>query len=216
MATPSKRRNKTCLKLLDAASEIFARKGFRDTTVAEICEAAGANIAAVHYHFGDKETLYEEVWRYAFSISEEAYPIDGGVPDDASVEELLFGYASAVLNRIFSEGPEGRAARLFCQEMAAPTLALERILNEAILPQHQQVEKIVIKVLGSDIPDPLLQLGKHSIAGLCAFFNFSAPLREIVMKRKTLTPFEIEFIAHYVARFSYGGLMAVKDGMGLI
>ena len=212
MAAPSKRKNKTCRLLLDAASEIFSRKGFRDTTVAEICEAAGANTAAVHYHFGDKESLYDEVWRYAFSISEEAYPIDGGISDDASVEELLYGYASAVLHRIFSEGPEGRAARLFSQEMAAPTLALERILNEAVLPQHQQIEKIVTKALGTDIPDHLLQLAKHSIAGLCAFFNFSAPLREAVIKRKTLTEFEIQYVAGHIARFSYGGLMAMKEG----
>ena len=50
-------------RLLKAASEIFAEKGFRDATVAEICEAAEANIAAVNYHFGSKQRLYIEMFR---------------------------------------------------------------------------------------------------------------------------------------------------------
>jgi len=39
-------------RLLDVASQLFARNGFRSTTVAEICTQAQANIASVNYHFG--------------------------------------------------------------------------------------------------------------------------------------------------------------------
>jgi AcrR family transcriptional regulator len=45
-------------RLLDAARAIFADKGFRDATTAEICRRAKATIAAVNYHFGGKERLY--------------------------------------------------------------------------------------------------------------------------------------------------------------
>jgi AcrR family transcriptional regulator len=60
---------RTSKKLLAAASEVFAQKGYRDATISEICERAGANVAAVNYHFGDKETLYKEAWRHSFSAS---------------------------------------------------------------------------------------------------------------------------------------------------
>ncbi|MEN8255821.1 MAG: CerR family C-terminal domain-containing protein, partial [Verrucomicrobiota bacterium] len=117
-------------RLLKAACEVFAEKGFRDATVAEICEVANANIAAVNYYFGDKEKLYDEVWRHAFSIAAEAYPIDGSLPENPFLESYLHSFAQALLHRIFSEGESGLFAKLLYREMASPTLALERIATE--------------------------------------------------------------------------------------
>ena len=48
----------TKTRLLEAAGEEFAEKGFEVARVRSICERAGANLAAVNYHFGDKEQLY--------------------------------------------------------------------------------------------------------------------------------------------------------------
>ena len=50
----------TKARLLEAAGEEFAEKGFELARVRAICERAGANLAAVNYHFGDKEQLYVE------------------------------------------------------------------------------------------------------------------------------------------------------------
>src|SRR4030042_1476603 len=94
---------KTPKSLLAAASEVFAEKGYRDATIAKICKRAGANIAAVNYHFGDKETLYKEAWRHSFSESLKAYAPDGGVSADAEPEQRLRGYIVAFLRRIADE-----------------------------------------------------------------------------------------------------------------
>ena len=52
-------------RLLQAAAEIFAEKGFGGTTVREICLRAPANLALINYYFGDKLELYKEVLQKA-------------------------------------------------------------------------------------------------------------------------------------------------------
>lgn len=48
-------------RLLDAAEELFADRGFGPTSVRQITQRAGANVAAVHYHYGGKEPLLRAV-----------------------------------------------------------------------------------------------------------------------------------------------------------
>ncbi|MEL7062020.1 MAG: TetR family transcriptional regulator, partial [Acidobacteriota bacterium] len=48
-------------RLLAAGAKVFAELGFDDATVRQICAVAGANPAAVNYHFGDKQRFYAEV-----------------------------------------------------------------------------------------------------------------------------------------------------------
>ena len=60
MKKVNKQRTATRAQLLEAACQVFAEKGYRKATIAEICKRGGANIAAVNYYFGNKETLYAE------------------------------------------------------------------------------------------------------------------------------------------------------------
>lgn len=200
-------------RLLKAACEIFAEKGFRDATVAEICEAAEANIAAVNYHFGDKENLYDEVWRRAFTLAIETYPLDGSLPETPSAEDYLHSYASAILHRIFSEDENGLFAKLLYHEMASPTLALQKIATDCLSPQSQYMGRVVEQVLGPDFDERDLFLCRHSIIGQCAFYNFSRPLRELMIGKVTRSEKEIDRIAHHIACFSLGGLNATKQSV---
>src|SRR5271168_3629349 len=84
--------DETRRQLLEAAGEVFAEVGFRDATVREICQRAGANVAAINYHFGDKENLYEEVLRYAQGKALEKYPLLLGVAETAPPEERLHAF----------------------------------------------------------------------------------------------------------------------------
>ena len=77
--------NGTKERLLKSAGEVFAKKGYSDATIAEICSLAGTNIASVNYHFKNKKALYVEAWRQAFSQSLQMFPPDGGVSPDAPI-----------------------------------------------------------------------------------------------------------------------------------
>ncbi|MBV8229807.1 MAG: TetR family transcriptional regulator, partial [Planctomycetaceae bacterium] len=50
----------TKARLLEAAGEEFAAKGYEKASIRKICDRVNANCAAVNYHFGSKEQLYVE------------------------------------------------------------------------------------------------------------------------------------------------------------
>jgi len=49
-------------RVLDAASEIFARKGFTDTTMADLVEASGVSVGSIYHHFGGKSEVFMAIW----------------------------------------------------------------------------------------------------------------------------------------------------------
>jgi AcrR family transcriptional regulator len=48
-------------RLLDAAEHLFAQHGFEGTSIRAVTTEAGANLAAVGYHFGSKVALFKAV-----------------------------------------------------------------------------------------------------------------------------------------------------------
>lgn len=73
-------------KILDAADKLFAENGFDGTSIREIAKAAEVNIAAINYHFKNKQTLYWEVSLKSQYWLEEN--IERLAQQSSSVEEL--------------------------------------------------------------------------------------------------------------------------------
>lgn len=59
-------------RIIDAAEQLFAEKGFNNTTMRAITGMANVNLAAVNYHFGSKEFLLQEVFeRHILPLNKE-------------------------------------------------------------------------------------------------------------------------------------------------
>src|SRR5438309_10636986 len=102
MTPPSARSRDTRQRLLEAAGEVFAERGFRDATIQEICRRAAANIAAVHYHFADKKRLYRAVIQYAEGCAGASTPAD--VAPDRPAEKRLRGPIVSFLACLLAAG----------------------------------------------------------------------------------------------------------------
>lgn len=134
--------------LIEAGAGIFAERGFKAASVREICARAGANVAAVNYHFGDKEGLYTEVLKYALRCAREKYPPDLGLKPGATWEERLKAFIHSFLLRIFDEGPQACHGKLLSREMIEPTKALDALVEEEMRPMAGQLEGIIKGLLG--------------------------------------------------------------------
>jgi AcrR family transcriptional regulator len=141
-------------RLLDAAAELFATKGYRNVAVRDICEAAVANVAAVNYHFGGKDKLHIAAIDHARTRALQEDPTPAGPkPDGPLTPELkLRRHLRAMLGRAFATGPAGWYMQIVLREMVDPTPALRCALDDHLGPHQRRLEAIVGQVLGQD-PD---------------------------------------------------------------
>jgi TetR/AcrR family transcriptional regulator, regulator of cefoperazone and chloramphenicol sensitivity len=210
MKTPRECTKKTCKNLLAAAVDVFAEKGYRDATIAEICGRARANIAAVNYHFRDKETLYREAWRFAFSESIKAHPADAGMSDASPPEERLRGQIIALLHRINDKN--NKEFLIVLKEFANPTGLLNEIMKEMLLPLQKRMQDTIRELLGRQAPDMQIQFCEISIISQC--------INPVIIRRnrkEMLGPSEItdiEKYADHVVQFSLAGIHKVQAESG--
>jgi AcrR family transcriptional regulator len=191
--------------LLRAASELFVERGFRDATIAQISQRAETNVAAVNYHFGDKEALYREAWRSSLRESIKAYPPDGGVSLSAIPEERLAGQVSAFLRRVNDE--HNREVRISLQEMANPTGLLDEVIQEEIQPLLQRLTELVHEIIGQDRSEREVLFCVLSIWGLCVIPTFLNMVK--ISGNESLRIDDIEAYARHVIAFSLAGMRAI-------
>src|ERR1700720_1237146 len=112
-------------RLLEAAEEVFADKGFKAASVRDICRRADANIAAVNYYFGDKERLYIEAVKYAHRGCTDGAPFPEWGPHTPPSEKLR-EFIHVMVSRMLS--PQSAASlQLMMREMAHPTAACAEV-----------------------------------------------------------------------------------------
>ena len=123
--------------IIECAGKIFARDGYYKATSKEICEAAGVNQAAVNYHFGSRDGLYESVLAEAHRhiIDLEALRALSDKPYSAR-EKIL-----AVLDRLMENigNTEDWYIRVWIREILTPSPSIDRILEETALPKFNVV-----------------------------------------------------------------------------
>ncbi len=209
MPVLNKKPGKTRMRLLITASRIFAEKGFQETTIAEICEHAKTNIASVNYHFGDKENLYLESWRYAFNNELTTYPPDGGVAADASAEQRLAGRIRSLIARIADD--QSHSFAIINKEMAQPTRLLPEILEKEIEPQRRLMQVLIRECLGPGASDEQMLFCHASIIGQCFHLLKMKHLQtcgQIPIKLPDMT--DAAAFAEHVVQFSLAGIQAVR------
>ena len=198
-------------RLLEAAGEVFAEYGYRGATVRQICEKANANLAAVNYYFGDKDRLYLAALRYLHTAATDIYPPNFGLKAGAGPEEKLHAFIRSLLHRLLGEGRPNWHMKLAARELIDPTPALDVIVDEAIRPLSQQLESIIVDLLGSDSNDELVRLCMLSVVSQCGFYHHSRAVISRLYPAQKFGAGEIERIARHVTRFSLSAMKSLAS-----
>lgn len=142
----------TWKSILEAATALFAEKGYEQTTTHQIASRAGVSVGALYRYFSDKQAILKELY------SQEVTGLRTRLLEEFSLADLmgqdvrqLVRKTMALAFRINSERP-GLRRVLGEQSRRIPELAELRRNQESEV--HRAVLQIISSVPGIHLPDP--------------------------------------------------------------
>jgi AcrR family transcriptional regulator len=190
-------------RLLEAAGEIFAERGFEGATVRRIIERAGVNIAGVNYYFRDKERLYIEAVKHA-ACGPPGAPPDwpAGTPPAVKLRDFI----RQMVRNLFDPNRPAWHARLMMREMAQPTSACAELVRDYIRPRAVVLEGIVRELLPPETPRWRRLMTCFSVVGQILFYVSHKPVLELLAGPEAVRHFDEATVAEHITEFSLQAL----------
>ena len=197
--------------LLDVAGQVFAEKGFDRATGKEICQRAGANIAAVNYHFGGRDGLYAAVLAEAQSRLLTFSALSVAMSGEHSAEKKLKTLVELVAGILTGAGSTSWVFRVIGRELIAPSIVVTEFRQKEFLPRARLVKGIVSELL--DVP-----ANHPAVARVC--INIMAPFAMLAIVDRSslqgafpqlrLVQDETDALAQHMLRYALAGIAAVR------
>ncbi len=213
-------------RLLQAALEKIGEKGYEGASVREIAEAAGQNVAAIAYYFGNKESLYGEIIEGIISylnrtfggLAEEAKRLsDTGGMTGAHGADLLKRMLRVVLVEHLERNEIEKLRNVMIREQASPTAAFGRLYSAGMEPLHEFFSRTLAAASGEDPDSHQAIIRAHALFGQVLGFTVA---RSTILRRLGVTRLDkghAELIARVIDEhvdFICGALVAKGASSG--
>lgn len=202
--------------ILDAAELLFARQGFVAVSIRDIAAEAGVNIAAVNYHFGSKERLFEALFarrvlpvnRRRLTLLDEA--MQGRKSDKARLRAVIEAFVRPPLSLgdAVSHGSRGLVMMQFLSRVLA--MPREHVFLDAY---YGEVRSRFIVTFQQLLPhlDEKVVLWRYNLMVGALIYAMAGPQRMLRPPGGTVepdAPWEIESAVHEVVVFCLGAFSA--------
>lgn len=150
--------------LLHAALRLFSEKGFAKTSIRDIAQAAGANVAAISYYFGDKAGLYRAVFTEPLGSARDDIALYN--QPHFTLRQSLEGFFAGFLEPLRQGELVQLSTRLHFREMLEPTGLWAEEIDNGIKPAHAALVNVLCRHLGISKADDEVHRLAFSITGL--------------------------------------------------
>lgn len=200
-------------RLLEAAKVLFSEKGFEATSIRDITQMAGCNIAAVNYHFGSKEKLYTQLMQKHMDwiLQVRIDCVDAFLAEEGGgLEDFLRAFARAFFDPFQDRAQARQLMNLLHREMTDPKMD-PGIFMERFVEPHIALFQRAFERLCPELDDTQVFLCVHS---------FMAQLIHVARMQNLYFEFRRAFedrypnadMVEHVVRFTAAGIGACRKG----
>ena len=212
--TQTKEARITRKRLLEAAEELFAQKGFDGTAVRDITTKAKRGPASINYFFGDKRELYEELFRLRLREMNESrvntIEIVMSDKDKPTLEKLLYAYSVDFIKPFLDPQQSQRFMQLFFRELAEQRLPKNMFLDELAAPSIAAMEE-AIAVICPNINEHDTLMCVLSLTGQLVHIMQAKVLFEGAQGH-SIASINIDESINHIVKFSAAGIRAYAKG----
>jgi AcrR family transcriptional regulator len=135
-------------RLLDAAEQLIAEQGVNAVSLRAVNQAAGANVAAVHYHFGTKvELVSAALERRMSALAEERFDLLAPIEHDEAPDLRRVVEVLALPFVRFARRAEGRAWAGLLAALSHAGPPWSHLSSAAFTPQWVRIEPVLRRAL---------------------------------------------------------------------
>ena len=200
-------------KILSCAEVLFAKEGFKGTSVRVIAEAAQCNQAMIHYYFGNKNNLYLEVFRSRWMPKElsviQKFKDSIAQLENPTPAQLIEAYVRAYVDRSLTDAEKHTQRLLIVREIAAPGEAFKLVSEQINKPTTKIFMQHMRNHLAEGTNDEKLTLSILAIYGMVYYFTYSQNMVVSVTERAFNQTFKEELI-RTIVEFSLQGMPLKK------
>ncbi|NMC19196.1 MAG: CerR family C-terminal domain-containing protein [Thermogutta sp.] len=195
-------------RLLLAAGELFAERGFDRASARDICDRAGVNVAAINYYFGGKEALYVEAVKAAAPLfrPEAVFDRQKRDPDQCDPKQLLADYIRIMLEHMMGQDTPSWKIKLIMREMLDPTPACDAFFRQHVLNNFHALLGILERLVPEGVPEHRKYQIALSIVGQCTYYPAAGRLLEEIIPDSLRPQFTVEHIVRHITEFVFSAL----------
>jgi AcrR family transcriptional regulator len=211
---PSPDPSPTRVRVLDAAEALFMEHGFEATTLRQITATAGVNLAAVNYHFGSKDDLFEAVLtRRLDPMNQERIALLArfereAAPDTLSTEKILAAMFIPALRLARDRERGGKNfLRLLGRAYADPAPFIRRFLSEQYAVMIARFKGAFARAL-PHLPAKELSWRLHFVMGALSYTLAGTDALRLIAELNPRASGNDELLLRRLAPFLIAGLKA--------
>jgi AcrR family transcriptional regulator len=202
-------------RLLEVAEMLFAQKGYDAVSVREITTAAGCNLAAVNYHFGNKKSLYLHMFRERWmsraqrilTCFEETLATHGKESPASVIQSL----AEAFIKGPLTDEECLYHFQLMTRELIKPTEGFNLVANEVVRLFFERLGQRLRSIFSDTTDEECMILNMLSIIAMINYFNLArVPPVSRIIGHAYNDPFKDRLVQHIVT-FCLSGLPLKED-----
>jgi AcrR family transcriptional regulator len=194
---------RTRTRLIEAALDLIAENGEEGVTLRELTDAAEANVAAVSYHFGSLQSLYDAaieqaLERYLDAQQEAVSALGPG----STLDDLAAAFARPMITALTKGGRDFDVIRIVARSGIDPPPGWDRLGA-----RFDQIRADVLRVLKANVPrvkDQELILRTRFVAGMLNWLVL-APVGTELRRKSTK---QLERLLVPVLAGAFGGTSA--------